>query len=74
MSTTFEILLPEEIEKRSFAIIGEELGAHSLSPGQEAFSWASGHPLNRPTARRAPHSQFADWQAYCLHIPMQERI
>ena len=36
MSTTFEILLPEEIEKRSFAIIGEELGAHSLSPGQEA--------------------------------------
>lgn len=36
MSTKFEILLPEEIEKRSFAIIAEELGAHNLTPEQEA--------------------------------------
>lgn len=36
MSTKIEVLLPEEIEKRSFAIIGEELGAHKLSLEQEA--------------------------------------
>lgn len=36
MSTKIEVLLPEEIEKRSFAIIGEELGAHCFGPEQEA--------------------------------------
>lgn len=36
MSVKIETLLPEEIEKRSFAIIGEELGSHNLSPAQEA--------------------------------------
>jgi hypothetical protein len=48
--------------------------SHGLLPtGQEAFSWGQAPSLFSPQPD-GHHSLFADRQAYCLYIPMQERI